>query len=129
MGAGMRRDLHNGYAARAEGPGRSLAHLHIDAGNALAVLRRPDHLGAELLLQRQVAAGVIEMVMGVQDVGQRPAAARQRLAHRLGLGRIDDSRQPRIRIMDQIGVIVLQAGNEFDLQRGHIVVLLREYGP
>ena len=57
-----------GTCARAEPPGRVFVDAIVDAGNALAILLRSHDLGAELLLQRKIAAGVVEMMMRVEDV-------------------------------------------------------------
>ena len=71
---GMRRHFQHLHLAAVEFPARRFVHADIDAGNARRILGRAHHLGAELLLQVQVAAAVIQVVMGVEDVGQPPAA-------------------------------------------------------
>ena len=92
----------------------------IQSGNAGRVFLRSHHHSAGVLLQGQIAAGMIQMMMGVEDMGQRPAPLRQgrmdrprfgRVHHRAGLARLH-----------QIGVIVAQAGDDFDFDiglRGH----------
>ncbi len=66
---------------------------------------------------------MVEMMMGVEDVGERPAAFRQRLFHRFVLGGIDDGAKTRVGIADEVGVIIAQAGDEFDLKLGQGRVL------
>ena len=117
----MRRNLQNLHAVRAKAPGFRLADTGVDARNAPAILSRPHHLGAELFLEGEIAAAMIQMVMGIEDMGELQPPCRQRFAHRSRLGRIDHGAKPGT-VGDQIGVIVLQAGNERDADFGHFWV-------
>ena len=76
-------------------PGRAFVDANIDPGDAFAVHAGADDLGAEFVLQRQIAAGMVEMVVGVEDMRQLRTAFGQPGAHRLGLGRIDHGAKAR----------------------------------
>ena len=118
----MRGNLEHLDRVRPELPGRALVHAHIEAGNAVAVLARAHDLGAEFLLERQVAAGVVEVMVGVEDMGQPGTAFAEPGAHRLGLGGVHHRAQAPGRIAHQIGIIVAQAGDQFDRQLAHIAL-------
>jgi hypothetical protein len=59
------------------------------------------------------------MMMGVQNVRESPAVPRERRLYRAGLGRVDDRAELRIAVTHEIGVIVPQAGDEFDFEGRH----------
>src|SRR6185312_1657804 len=106
----------------AEAPAAVLAHAFVDAGDAVAVFCGADHLGAEFVLQRLVAAGVVPMVVSVEDVGELQARFGEGGLHRPRLGGIDHRAQPGVAVGQQVGVIVFQAGNQGDGQ-AHLVLL------
>ena len=78
-------------------------------GMRAAILFRADHNRAVTRLQRQIAAGMIGMMMGVDDVGELAFA--QRPDHRVGLGGVHHRPHALTGIGNQIGVIVPQTGN------------------
>ena len=57
-------------------------------------------------LQTLVAGGVVAVVMGDEDVGERPALFVERREHRIGVGSVDRGRGPGFRIVNQHAVIV-----------------------
>jgi hypothetical protein len=67
-----------------------------------------------LLFQREIAAAVIQMMVGVEDVGEFQPVFRQCLAHGFRFRWIDHGAKARF-TPHQIGVIVGQAGDESDV--------------
>ena len=78
-------DVAGGVAGRLDDVDRVAAKLEavaiaigvVEAGNGDRLVERADDLAAELLLQRQIAFDMVGVMMGGEDVGDRPAAARR----------------------------------------------------
>jgi hypothetical protein len=64
---------------------------------------------------------MVIVVMGVEHEADLPVLAPGRLQSRLRLGGVHDPGRPGVETMEQIGVIVLEHGDEADVQRafGH----------
>ncbi len=73
---------------------------------------RCDHAAVIFLLQLGDAADMIAVVMGDQDIGQRPALALQRLDDWRSLRRIDRGGRLGRGVVDQIAEIVGEAGEQ-----------------
>src|SRR5262249_54708297 len=78
-----------------------------------------DDGAAGFVLQRQIAAGVVAVMVGRQDVGEPPALARQCRGDRPGIGRIDRGHAAGVGIADQHAKVVGEAGKLVDLKLGH----------
>ena len=83
-------------------------HPLIDSRYARIVFGGADDAAAAGLLQRQVAADVIAVMVGVEDMGQPPAAAAQRFQHRLGDCRIDRRGFAAVGVVQQVDVVVVE---------------------
>ena len=110
----MGRNFQDLRPVRPELPGRALVHAHIDARDAVAVLAGAHDFGPERLLEGEVPARVVEVMVGVEDVGQLRAACGEPRPHGLRLGRVHDRAQPLGFVPHQIGVVVAQAGDQLD---------------
>ena len=89
----------------------AVVDLDVDAGDAGAILAQADDCAAGRLLDLQVAAHVIAVMVGVQDVGDLPAALFGLREDRSGHGGIDDGHGPALRFPHQPHVIVVQDRN------------------
>ena len=58
------------------------------------------------VFEREVAAYMIRMMMGVPNLGERPSAFRTGRLNLGGFGRIDGSSLPAISVMDQQSIII-----------------------
>ncbi len=94
----------------------TLTHLDVDAGDAARIGTRTDDGAAGFPLQLKVAADMIAMMVGVQDVGERPIFGIERRQDRSNDGGIDDPGGLGFRIVDEINVIVVQNRNLADLK-------------
>src|SRR5215218_8127777 len=113
-------------AGRFQHPHQEIADLddvamtgaQIDIGDWRLLVVRSDDAAIVFLLQFSNPADMVVVVMGDQDIGQRPSLALQRLDDWAGFGRIDRSGRPGRGIVDQIAEIVVEAvkGANF---RGH----------
>jgi len=72
MAAGVARCLENADFLRSEAIGVPFAHRLVEVGDAVAVGGRADDGAAELLLQLRIAADVVGVMMGVEDVRRTP---------------------------------------------------------
>src|SRR5688572_16509776 len=96
-------------AMRADLDEVALADGDVDAGNARGIGTRTDDRAARFALELEVAACVIPMVMGVQDVGQTPTLRVELSQDLARVGRVDGGRRAGRRIVEQIAVVVGQA--------------------
>ena len=94
----------------------AVADLDIDAGDAVAVRARPDDGAAGLSLDLPVAPGVVAVMMGVEDMGDCPAAFRGLGQRRIGDRGVDDRGQVLCRLMRQPDIVVVENGNADDFQ-------------
>ncbi len=118
MAARVAGNIENLRDLAAEGIGLAFAQRHVDAGNALAIGLGADDGGAGRLLEGEIAAGVIVVVMGVEDMRERPAQRIELRFDRGCLGRIDHSDRTALRFAQQPDVIVPEAELVMDLE-GH----------
>ena len=103
---------------RPDGHGIALVDAGIEAWNRLTAHIQAHHPASGRLLQGQVTANVIGMMMGIEDMRQTPPPALQRHHDGFGLGRIDRSSHAGIRVVNQVNVIVAQGGYLQDLHGG-----------
>jgi len=110
------RNFQYAYVARFRTSSWSLHRTPTyDARNAVVILGRPDHRRADASFRGKCSAGVVEvmcvfrMCVSFRRAQQAPCAPDR-------ARRIDNGGQALVGIMDQIGVIVLQTGDEFDSQ-------------
>jgi hypothetical protein len=106
--------LQHARCERAHLHGVALLHALVDVGDRLRLVVRRDDAAFILLLQLGDAANVVAVMVGHQDVGQLPAFLLQRLDDGGGLRRIDRRGGLRCRIMNEIAVIVVEAGKDAD---------------
>jgi len=66
--------------------GVALHHTHIDAGNPCGILARSHNGSAVIGFQRQIAADVIGVMVGVENMSKLEAARVQQLSNRFRLG-------------------------------------------
>ena len=92
---------------------------HVDAGDAGAVGQGPDDDGAVTRLQFEIAAGMVVVVMGVEDMGELQAEAVERGRHRRRHRGIDRGHGPAFGLAQQVDVIVPQHRDLADFQLGH----------
>ncbi len=92
----------------------ALGGAQIDIGNFGGFVVRRDHAATVFLLQLDDTADVVMVVMGDQDVRQRPAFAFQRLEDRAGLRGVDRGRRLGGGVVDQVTEIVGEAGEQAD---------------
>ena len=90
----------------------ALADAQIDVGDPGGLVVRRDHPAAVFLLQLGDAADMVVMMMGDQDIGQRPALALQRLDDGGCFRRIDRGGRLGLGIVNQIAEIVGEAGEQ-----------------
>ena len=119
MAAGMAWDEEDLGDGAAEREAVALLHAGVDAGNPFLVVAGADHHAVGGLLDLEIAAGVVPVVVGAQHVRDAPAAGARHRQHRPRLRRIDDGRRPGGAVMQQVGVVVLEQGNEFDVEGCH----------
>ena len=72
----------------------------------------PDHATAVFLLQLGDAADMVAVMMGDENIRQRPALALQRLGNRPRFGRVDRGGRPGRGIVNQVAEIVGEAGEQ-----------------
>ena len=77
MAAGVAGDVDDARVRGAKLHDVALADGAVDTGNFVLLSFRADHHAARFLLEFEIAARMIEVVMGVEDVGQLPAPGRQ----------------------------------------------------
>ena len=97
----------------------ALADLLVDAGHLGRLAARPDDRALGLGLERQVAVGVVGVVVGGQNMRERPALVLQRGGHRLGVGRVDGGREPPSASRISTPIIVGEARKLVNLELGH----------
>src|SRR5690606_36916410 len=120
--ASVPRRLAHDDAARAETELVPVADLDVDPRNALRVGAGTDDAAARPGLELEVTAGVVRMMMGVQDIRQRPAPLVQRPQYRRDLRRVDARRDARVRIVDQEPVVIPQAREHLHFDLAHSTV-------
>ena len=115
MAAGMARHEEDLGLGLAEPVTVAVVDLDVDAGDAGAVLAQADDGAAGRLLDLQVAADMVAMMVGVQDMGDLPAALFGLREDRTGHGGIDDADGAALRLAHQPHVIVVQDRDSDDV--------------
>jgi hypothetical protein len=93
----------------------ALGQAEIDARDARRVGLWPGDPTAGRLLQLEVAAGMVCVMVGGEDPIQPPALRAQPLEHRRGDPGVDHRGHPRLRLVQQIDVIVAERRDLLDL--------------
>ena len=78
-----------------------------------------DDLAAEMLLQGQVRFDVVAMMMGGEDVGDRPAAPLCRGKDRRQFRRVDRGGDAGFLAMDENAEVIASAKKDFDFEGFH----------
>src|SRR5260221_3390984 len=109
--AGDEEDLGLGLAEAV-----AVADLDLEARDAGAVAPGPDDGAAGGLLDLHVAADMVTVMVGVQDVADLRAAFFGLAQHRAGHGGIDHADRPALRLADQPNIVVAQDRNANDFK-------------
>jgi hypothetical protein len=99
----------------AEAVALAVVDLDVDAGNARAVAARADDGAAGGLLDLAVAADMVAVMVGVQDMGDLPAAFGGLGQHRASHRRVDHAHRAALRFAHQPHVIVVQDRDSDDV--------------
>ena len=86
----------------------AVVDLDVDTGDPATVLAQADDGAAGRLLDLEVAADVVAVVVGVQDMGDLPAALLGLREDRSGHRGVDDAYGPALGFPHQPHVIVVQ---------------------
>lgn len=103
----------------ADGDCIAVAHRRVDVGNAVTVIARRNDPGAGGGPDGGIATGVVEMMVGVPDLGDPPAGGVRLGQDTVGLGRVDGHGLAAARIVHQEAVIVRKAGELPDDEFAH----------
>src|SRR5690606_4523813 len=122
VSASVPRRLPHDDPARAEAELVAVADLDLDAGNAPRVGAGADDPAAGRGLELEIPARVIGVMMGIEDVRQRPAALLERAQYRRDLRRIDACGDARVRVVHQKPVVVPQAREHLHFDLAHSAV-------
>src|SRR5690606_10143893 len=114
VAAGVTRYLDDACACRTEFHDVAFADRPVDAGYLVLLALRADHRAARLLLQLRIAARMVEMMVRVQDMRERPAPLFESGEDRLHFRRVDRCGLAARGLVDQVAVIVVQAGKLVD---------------
>ncbi len=106
------RRLDHFRGERADLDAVAFADLDIDGGNRAGFPARGDDAAMVALLECGDAAGVVAMMMGDQNIGQRPAGGGERGLDGRRLRRIDGGGGAGRGIVHEDAVIVLEAGKQ-----------------
>ena len=96
----------------------AIAKRYVYARNAFDVGGRTNNSAVPLLLELEIASGVVKVVMGIENVGQFPSSIGERAIDRSRIRRIDCPGQPGLGIVNEKPIVVRQARDLNDLQ-GH----------
>ena len=99
----------------AEAVAVAVVDLDVDAGNARPVAPRTHDGAAGRLLDLEIAADVITVVMRIEDMGDLPAAFFRLGKDRPGHRRVDDGDRPALGLAHQPHVIVAQDRDSDDV--------------
>ena len=108
MADGVPRDVEYECLLLSQRELLAVADENVDTGDAARVIAVADDSAAGGALQFEIAAGVVVMVMGVENVRQPPAETIERRENRPGEGRIDRRAGAADGIARQIHIIVPQ---------------------
>jgi len=93
----------------------AVVDLDVDARNARPVDPRADDGAAGGFLDLEVAADMVSVMVGVQDMGDLPAALFHLGPHRTGHGRVDDADGAALGLTHQPHVIVVEDRDSDDV--------------
>ena len=97
----------------------AVGERHVDAGDARLVGHRADDDRLVMHLELGIAAGVIVVVVGVEDVGRLPAKLVERRDDRPRHRRVDDADRAAVGLAQQVDVIVLEDRDDMDIELAH----------
>jgi hypothetical protein len=113
-------DVEEAHLLVAEAPGLLVAERHVHPGDALALGGGPDEGTSESGLELGVAADMVAVMMGVEHMGEAPAAAVQRRHDRCRLRRVDHADRSAGIVAEQVDVVVRQGRDDLDLHPGRL---------
>ena len=113
-------DVVEGVARCFQHPRQKAPHLHdialadaqVDICDPGGPVMRSDHATVVFLLQLGDAADMVAVMMGDENIGQRPALALQRLENRPCFRRVDRGGRTGRGIVNQVAEIVGEAGEQ-----------------
>ena len=99
----------------------TIAALHglVEPRNGPGVVGGSDNSRAGALLDLGVAAGVVAVMMGGEDVAELPAALLEGGGNGAGMGDIDRRGKPGVGIVHQNAEVVFKTGKLEDFEVGH----------
>ncbi len=103
----------------------ALADAQVDICDPRGLVVGSDHATAVFLLQLGDAADVVAVMMGDENIRQRPALALQRLGNRPRFRRVDRGGRPGRRVVNQVAEIVGEAGEQANFGSHDISVILQ----
>lgn len=83
----------------------------VETGNPVGIGAGADDLAAGAGLEGEIAAGVIGVMVGVEDVVEYPAAFSERTRDGLGVRAVYGCSESRVRIVHQVSIVVPEAGD------------------
>lgn len=116
MACGVAGGLDHPDRPVAEGEFVTVAHRAVYARNRRRLVAWADDLAAVFLLQREIGLDMIAMVMGCEDMGDRPPALLRRLDDGIEFRRVDRRRLPGLRAMEKYAEVVTSADEDLNLQ-------------
>lgn len=114
---GMPWNGDRGGALSAEFNDFAILHRAVLAGDAGAITFGPNDLTAGGFFQLEISADMIVVMMRIKDVLKFPVFGFQRLEDRGGFAGIDCGDHFGFGIVKEVGIIILQAGNDFDVHK------------
>mmetsp|Transcript_8331 Transcript_8331/g.15037 ORF Transcript_8331/g.15037 Transcript_8331/m.15037 type:complete len:291 (+) Transcript_8331:100-972(+) len=115
---GVPRRLVHLHLQTPQRPLVAVLELRVDALNALGIARCTHHFTAILGLQFRIPAGMVPMVVGVDDVVQSKALFLEHIVHGLKLRGVHYRHLARALLQQQPNVVVAQRGDTVHLEHG-----------
>ena len=126
VAGGVAGRLYNGKPDRADGDHIALAHIMIDAGNAALVGQRRAHAHVWILrAQLRHAADMVVVMVGEQNIGERPALLRQRRQNGGGFRRVDSGCRAGRAVVQEHAEIILETSELMNLE----LMIIRNHAP
>src|SRR6266850_8112995 len=119
MAKGMPGCFQHANLMAAEAETVSFGNALVDAGYMVRFLFRPDDDASCLVLQGAVTCRMIAVMMGSENMGERPSLFVQGAADRVGIGCVDGCGHPELIIVDKHAEIVAAAEKLVNLQLRH----------
>jgi hypothetical protein len=107
----MARHLEHLHWAVAKTKRLTINHLLINAGDTVSVIGSADYLTSPLGLKLFIAPGMIEVMMGIKNVGKRPTLFCKRCINRRSFRRINARRRTGLGIVNKEAIVIAQTGN------------------